>query len=111
MHDLSNVRNDRVLVTCDETDDPARHHANVRVFRNQNTGGYLPRRLTTFVDTLHFAPSCHSRLLQAADLVSYISFRHHTDVLYNRSGKAADGAFKLWMIVADKQSRFYRWIP
>lgn len=110
-HDVVKGRNGMVLVTCDQTDDPDRHHANLRVFRKFSTGGTMPRRLTTIVDTIHFADSCHSRLVQAADLVSYIAFRTRTDQLYQRSGKAADSAKRLWDIVEPLQSRYYLWRP
>jgi len=52
------------------------------------------------VDALHFAPSKHSRLLQAAGLVSYLHFR------VRRSGVTDPRAVKanadLWRIVASK---------
>ncbi|WP_157931326.1 DUF3800 domain-containing protein [Mycobacteroides abscessus] len=110
-HDVILARKGMVLVTCDRTEDPDRHHANLRVFRSLNTGGLIPRRLTTVVDTIHFADSCHSRLVQASDLVSYISFRARTDGLYGRSGKASEGAKRLWEIVSPLQIREYLWRP
>jgi hypothetical protein len=111
VHEVVQARGGMVLVTCDQTDDPDRHHANLRVFRTFSTGGSVPRQLTTIVDTIHFADSCHSRLVQAADLVSYISFRARTDVLYQRSGKPTEAAKRLWGIVEPLQSRHYFWRP
>lgn len=105
------ARGEIVLVTCDQTDDPDRHHANLRVFRKFSTGGIRPRQLTTIVDTIHFADSCHSRLVQAADLLSYLSFRVRTDELYQRLGKPTQAAKRLWRIVEPLQSRFYIWCP
>jgi hypothetical protein len=110
-HEVVNARQSMVLVTCDQTDDPDRHHANLRVFRKMNTGGLMPRRLTTIVDTIHFADSRHSRLVQAADLVSYISFRVRCDALYRRSGRPTEAAKRLWAIVEPFQSRSYLWRP
>ncbi|OBY29276.1 DUF3800 domain-containing protein [Mycolicibacter kumamotonensis] len=104
-------RNGMVLITCDQTDDPDRHHANLRVFRNYNTGGLMPRRLTRIVDTIHFADSCHSRLVQASDLVSYISFRTRTDTLNQRTGKAAEAAKRLWAILDPLHQTNYLWTP
>ncbi|HNM84839.1 MAG: DUF3800 domain-containing protein [Mycobacterium sp.] len=111
VHEVVKARDGMVLVTCDQTDGPDRHHANLRVFRKFSTGGTMPRKLTTIVDTIHFADSCHSRLVQAADLVSYISFRARTDVLYERSGKATEAAARLWSILEPMQSKFYIWRP
>lgn len=110
-HDVVKARDGKVLVTCDQTSDPDRYHANLRVFRKVNTGGFLPRQLTTIVDTIHFADSCHSRLVQAADLVSYISFRVRTDFLYGRTGKATQAAARMWGIVEPLQQRRYLWRP
>ena len=110
-HEVVNARRSMVLVTCDQMDDPDRHHANLRVFRKFNTGGILPRPLTTIVDTIHFADSRHSRLVQAADLVSYISFRVRFDDLYRRSGRPADAAKRLWNVVEPLQSKSYFWRP
>lgn len=110
-HEVVKQRNGMVLVTCDQTDDPDRHHANLRVFRSFSTGGTMPRKLTTIVDTIHFADSCHSRLVQAADLVSYISFRVRADELHQRSGKATEAAKRLWGIVEPLQARQYLWRP
>lgn len=61
-------------------------------------GGKLDRA----VDALHFAPSRHSRLLQAADLVSFLHFRiRRTPEADPRSAKASAN---LWDIV-DHQVR------
>ncbi|GJO33952.1 hypothetical protein NJB1507_46250 [Mycobacterium marinum] len=59
-------------------------------------GGKLDRA----VDALHFAPSKHSRLLQAADLVSFLHYRiRRTPVTDPRSAAASD---KIWQIVQSK---------
>ena len=39
-HDVVQARGGMVLVTCDQTDDPDRYHANSRVFRKFSTGGH-----------------------------------------------------------------------
>lgn len=111
IHLLVKARNGMVLVTCDQTDHPDRHHANLRVFRKVSTGGLIPRKLTTIVDTIHFADSRHSRLVQAADLVSYIWFRHRTDVLYQITGRATEAAERLWKTIDLLPSKSYLWKP
>jgi hypothetical protein len=53
--------------------------AHVRDFKNRNTwSSYNPQPLKNILDTVYFAPSCDSRLLQAADLVSYLHLRSRT---------------------------------
>lgn len=59
-------------------------------------GGKLDRA----VDALHFAPSHHSRLLQAVDLVSFLHFRiRRTPVTDQRSTKASAD---LWKVVENQ---------
>lgn len=80
-HVLENVdkraesRNERVLVIADDIDAPNDHRRNLRHFQRQSTPGYQSRKLTRIVDTMHFAPSRASRLLQAVDLVAFLHYR------------------------------------
>jgi len=41
-------------------------------YQRNGTWGYKSKKLEHLVDTIHFAPSVSSRLIQAADLVSYV---------------------------------------
>jgi hypothetical protein len=60
------------LVIADEVDAEARHRANLASYREVGTTGYRSRKLTRIVDTLHFAPSDASRLVQAADVIAFL---------------------------------------
>jgi len=63
---------DYALVIADEVDGQARHRADLSSYREVGTTGYRHRKLTRIVDTLHFAPSHASRLVQAADVITFL---------------------------------------
>jgi hypothetical protein len=91
---------EQVLVIADDIDDPERHRANLHDFRLTGTPGYRSSRLPNILDTLHFAPSRHSRLIQAADLVTFLHRRRTTITETNpRQAQAID---RLWGHVAGR---------
>jgi hypothetical protein len=61
-----------------EVDDPERHRLDLRRSKLHGTPGHRSSRLENILDTLHFAPSHHSRLIRAADLVTFLHRRHRT---------------------------------
>jgi hypothetical protein len=69
---------DYVLVIADEVDGQAKHRADLSSYREVGTTGYRHRKLTRIVDTLHFAPSHASRLVQAADVITFLYRRVFT---------------------------------
>jgi len=76
------TRRDVALVIADEVARQDRYRADVGDYRKMGTWGWRAQTLDRIADTLHFAPSHASRLLQAADLVSYAhtqSCRHRRD--------------------------------
>lgn len=68
-----------VLVIADSSQYDELHRAQFKEFRKYGTPGYRNSKLERIVDTLHFAESKSSRLLQAADLMLYIYQRIKTD--------------------------------
>lgn len=67
----------RALVIADEIA-PAEQwqcRGDLQLYRRSGTYGYRGHRLTQIVDTLHFAPSNASRLVQAADMVVFLARR------------------------------------
>src|SRR6266508_3129053 len=66
------------LVIADEVDGQAKHRTDLSSYRDVGTTGYRRRRLTRIVDTLHFAPSHASRLVQAADVIAFLYRRGFT---------------------------------
>jgi hypothetical protein len=62
---------DFVIAICDDVGQREKYREKFREFKTDGTGGNQPRKLESFIDTLHFVPSHHSRLVQAVDLVAY----------------------------------------
>jgi hypothetical protein len=72
----------------------------VRHFKRVGTWSRINSRpLENILDTVYFAPSCDSRLLQAADLVSYVHFKSRTTAQTAGSYAAVQEA---WGIVKAK---------
>lgn len=64
------------LVIADERRGPeARYREALRTYQTYGTYGWKPEKLDRIIDTIHFAPSKESRLLQAADVVSWAHVR------------------------------------
>ncbi|MCI2421072.1 DUF3800 domain-containing protein [Saccharopolyspora sp. K220] len=69
------------LVIADEPgqrDQQGEYRADLGSYRATGTGGWKARKITRIVDTLHFAPSRSSRLVQAADLLAFLYHRRAT---------------------------------
>lgn len=80
------------LVIADEVDGQATHRADLSSYRDVGTTGYRSRKLTRIVDTLHFAPSHASRLVQAADVLAFLyrrAFTHRETDERSRKAKIA----------------------
>lgn len=100
-----------VLVIADEVHehDRTRHRANLRSFRTSGTPGYRSSSLPRIVDTLHYADSKHSRLVQAADLVTYLHVRITCHV--NTDPRASRANQMLWGRVRDRVRCASVWHP
>ncbi|MFB7503167.1 DUF3800 domain-containing protein [Streptomyces broussonetiae] len=79
LKDLLSRVNDRAraygqwtLIIADEIDGAAEHQPHFRLYQRDGSDGTGCDRLPEIVDTIHFAPSRASRLLQAADLVAHL---------------------------------------
>jgi hypothetical protein len=97
------------LVLADEVHSQDRHRTNVRDFRSAGTPGYRSSTLPRLLDTIHFAPSHHSRLLQAADLVTFLHRRRRTHPAGDERAAAANEA--IWSEVADAVAHCHCWTP
>lgn len=90
------------LVIADEPgqhDQQTEYRADLGYYRQAGTGGWRSRKITRVVDTLHFAPSCSSRLVQASDLIAFLYHRRATKPSSNsRAVRAND---KLWAHLCD----------
>lgn len=87
-----------VLCIADEHGERAAVRESMRDAREGFGWGYRNSELENVLDTCHFAPSCHSRPVQAADLVAYM-FRRQRDHEESdeRSAAAKD---RMWSAVS-----------
>ena len=97
------------IMIADEISDAERHQRNLWQYQQLDTGGYRARKITRFVDTIHFVPSRSSRLLQAADLVAHMHRRRQTHVEGEaRTHRARE---KMWARVSPRVVHELCWVP
>jgi hypothetical protein len=97
------------LVIADEVDGQAQHRTDLSSYREVGTSGYRQRKLTRIVDTLHFAPSHASRLVQAVDVIAFLYrrvFTHHDIDERSRKAKLA-----MWARLEPKVKHQLCWFP
>jgi hypothetical protein len=97
------------LVIADELHEHDRRRRNLRDFRKDGTPGYLSSRLPRIVDTIHFAPSHHSRLIQAADLIAYLHHRRRTAPEADARAERANRS--LWSRLVERIEHEHMWCP
>ncbi|WP_415647586.1 DUF3800 domain-containing protein [Stackebrandtia soli] len=97
------------LVIADEVDEQARHRADLTSYQRACTPGYRSRQLTRIVDTLHFAPSHASRLVQAADMIAFLHRRMETHV--ETDERASRANLRLWERIEPKILHQHCWLP
>ncbi|MFD4525315.1 DUF3800 domain-containing protein [Streptomyces sp. NPDC058470] len=97
------------LVIADEIDGADDHRRHFRDYQQGGTGGTLSSRLPRLVDTIHFAPSKASRLLQAADLIAYLHRRLVSGQDTNPQARKTNE--KLWSYVAPRVVHQHCWKP
>ncbi|MGL4176805.1 MAG: DUF3800 domain-containing protein [Dermatophilaceae bacterium] len=82
------------LLIADEVTDQDTYRRDLGHYQRLSTWGYRSRQITHIVDTLHFAPSTASRLVQAADLVAYLARRIATHTETDPRAERANA--RLW---------------
>lgn len=76
---LAKRRGEFALVIADERGDRERHRERFALYKTEGTPGvYRHTKLEALLDTVHFAPSHHSRMLQAADMLAFTYRRRKT---------------------------------
>lgn len=103
------ARDDLALVIADEIDGADDHRRRFRDYQAVGTGGSISSTLPCIVDTIHFAPSEASRLLQAADLIAYL----HRRLVSGQDGdsRARRANEKLWSFIAPRVEHQHCWVP
>ncbi|HEX6347752.1 DUF3800 domain-containing protein [Umezawaea sp.] len=98
------------------SDEPGQHdhedqyRADLTRYRRQGTWGYRGRVITRILDTLHFAPSSASRLVQAVDLIVFMHHRIHSTVA-SSDGRAVLVNDALWSRIEKRIEHVYYWNP
>lgn len=73
------ARDTYALIIADDRSDRDRHRERFATYQTQGTPGvYMHTNLDRLLDTVHFAPSHRSRMLQATDMLAFIYRRFHT---------------------------------
>jgi hypothetical protein len=97
------------LIIADELHEHDRRRRNLTDFKDFGTPGYLSSRLPRIIDTIHFAPSHHSRLIQAADLVAFLHRRRQTHT--ETDARAAKANSTLWARISANIEHQWTWHP
>ena len=97
------------LIIADEVDGQDDYRRELWRYQRLRTRGYRSRRITQVVDTIHFAPSASSRLLQAADLIAYLARRRTTHVESDPRAEKANAA--LWARIEPRVVHNHCWLP
>lgn len=97
------------LIIADECEGQDGYRRELRQYRTTGTWGYKARKITTVVDTMHFASSAASRLLQAADLVAFLCHRIH--IVADSDPRAKKANAELWERVAPRVIHQRVWYP
>lgn len=106
---LSATRGHRALLIADELPDQDQYRDDLGAYQELGTPGYLPSQLTNIVDTIHFAPSRASRLLQAADLIAYMHRRIETHT--ETDPRAIKARERMWSHVEPRVHHRWTWWP
>lgn len=78
VQDEAVTRSALALITADELASAQARRESLQQYRQYGTpGSWRVTRLTQVLDTIHFVPSHHSRLIQAVDMVTFIARRYH----------------------------------
>ncbi|MGV1030365.1 MAG: DUF3800 domain-containing protein [Dermatophilaceae bacterium] len=103
-------RTDQVsLIIADELQEHDRRRRDLQAYRTYGTPGYRSSTLPRIVDTIHFASSRHSRLLQATDLVVFLHHRREVHTETDRRALAANAT--LWARIQPKVQHVHTWHP
>jgi len=86
---VASMNGDYALIIADDRSDRERHRDYFATYQSQGTPGiYMHTKLGRLLDTVHFAPSHRSRMLQAADMVAFL-YRRWSTVTETDSRSAA----------------------
>lgn len=106
---LAENMDERTIMIADEVDGQDGYRRDLWQYQRSATWGYKSRKITRVLDTIHFAPSHTSRLVQAADLIAYLARRRATHVETDARAKQANEA--LWARIEPRIVENTGWYP
>lgn len=109
--ECARAHHELALVIADELsqNDQQQHRDDFRLYRTSGTFGYRGHRLDHIVDTLHFAPSKASRLVQAADMVAFLARRLLCQE--DNDTRAIEANSALWQHIEQRIQHCWCWTP
>jgi hypothetical protein len=103
------ARDERTILIADEVAAQDGYRRDLWHYQRRETWGYRARKIERVLDTIHFAPSSSSRLVQAADLVAFLARRRETHTETDeRARKANEG---LWARIQPSIRHIHCWYP
>jgi hypothetical protein len=103
------ARDERTILIADEVDAQDSYRRDLWRYQRLETWGYRARKIERVLDTIHFAPSSSSRLVQAADLIAFLARRIETHVEADERAKRANDA--LWARIEPRIYHNWCWHP
>jgi hypothetical protein len=98
--DIARRRTTHALIIADERGDRERHRERFAMYQTRGTPGvYMHTTLDHLLDTVHFAPSHHSRMLQAADILAFVYRRVRT--VSESDPRSAAAMERLWSTIQE----------
>jgi hypothetical protein len=104
------------LLIADEISEQDQYRSELGQYQKVGTWGYRATQITHIVDTMHFAPSKASRLVQAADLIAFLHRRRCSEQSRKLKGHTMDERAlranqKLWERIMPKIAHQNTWYP
>jgi hypothetical protein len=100
---------ERTILIADEVAGQDSYRRDLWHYQRSQTWGYRARQISHVVDTIHFAPSSSSRLVQGADLVAFLARRIEDHVETDQRAKRANEA--LWARIQPRIHHQWCWVP
>ncbi|WP_051653027.1 DUF3800 domain-containing protein [Kitasatospora cheerisanensis] len=109
VEEYARSQNEFALMIADEVPGQDGYRDELAYYKSVGTWGYRAKQLTRIVDTMHFAPSRASRLVQAADLIAYLHRRISSQADVDDRARRANE--KLWERIQPKVQHSLTWYP
>ncbi len=107
--EYAEAQGELALMIADEVSGQDAHRRSLWEYQRTATWGYRSRRITRVIDTIHFAPSSSSRLVQAADLIAYL---YRRKAAHGETDPRAAKAFAdLWDRISPRVHHAMCWYP